>query len=240
MKQKIKLNASGLKTTTCMYNFWNVCIEGYKTERSAAKMVYGIAVHKYIDTMFQTKGHIGKAREAALVAFRKPKAPDKKSNHMNDENHLMATCYSLWENYVAKDEAQTVLLPMINQQQKLHSAYHTMRTSTLMLHLKGRLTASSKSKVVALLLMTGKLHRHGSNSHILRSIACPTSFASMFYPLSSWQRRHLNLCWARLEPPMWEHVLTASSLSPRPVTINTSGRGSFNLMTLTWCDGHLT
>lgn len=111
MKQLIKLNASGLKTSTCMRNFWYVCVEGYKTERTAAKMVYGIAVHKYIDTMFRTQGHIGKARDAALIAFRKPKTQERKSAHMNDENHLMATCYSLWEDYIAKDSAQTVLMP---------------------------------------------------------------------------------------------------------------------------------
>ncbi len=111
MKQSIKLNASGLKPTTCMYNFWNVLIEGYKTERSAAKMVYGIAVHKFIDTMFQTQGNLGKARDAALVAFRKPKALDNKSKHMNDENHLLVTCFDLWENWVSKDEAQTVMMP---------------------------------------------------------------------------------------------------------------------------------
>lgn len=111
MKQKIKLNASGLKTTTCMYNFWNVCIEGYKNQRSAAKMVYGIGVHKFVDTMFKTQGNLGKARDAALIAFRKPKALDSKSKHMNDENHFLPTCFNLWEDWVSKDDAQTVMLP---------------------------------------------------------------------------------------------------------------------------------
>jgi hypothetical protein len=112
MKTRIKVNASGLKTMTCMYHMNNVMIEGYYTGASAAKMVYGIGVHKYIDTMFQTKGHIGKAREAALFAFRKPKYDDKKAMHMSDENHFLSTCYSVWEDWVMKDNhLDTVMLP---------------------------------------------------------------------------------------------------------------------------------
>jgi hypothetical protein len=73
--------------------------------------VYGIAVHKFVDTMFKTKGNLGKAREAALIAFRKPKTIDNKSKHMNDENHLLVTCYNLWDDYITKDTAQTVMMP---------------------------------------------------------------------------------------------------------------------------------
>jgi hypothetical protein len=111
MKQAIKLNASGLKTSTCGYHFWNTCVEGYKNSRSAAKMVYGIGLHKYVDTMFQTGGRIDKARDAALAAFRKPKVDDKKSRHMSDENHFLPTCFNYWDEWIMKDTAQTVLMP---------------------------------------------------------------------------------------------------------------------------------
>lgn len=111
-KQIVRLNATGLKTTTCMQNFWNVLIEGYKTERKIARIVYGIAGHKFIDTMFQTKGNLGLARTAALAEFNKPKFPDDKQKHLNDANHFIVNCFNYWNEYLMKDEkCDTVLMP---------------------------------------------------------------------------------------------------------------------------------
>lgn len=111
-KTIFKLNASGLKTSSCDHRIWLTMIDGYKSERSAAKMVYGVAVHKYIDTMFKTGGHIGKAREAAIAAFNKPKYEDKKSAHYMDQNHMLATAYDIWEFWITKDkDMDTVVLP---------------------------------------------------------------------------------------------------------------------------------
>lgn len=72
-KTIIRLNASVMQHTVCSFKFWNTMVEGYHAGVNSSKMVYGIAVHKYIDTMFKTKGHIGEARKAALIQFNKPK-----------------------------------------------------------------------------------------------------------------------------------------------------------------------
>lgn len=111
-KVVLKLNASGLKTTSCDYRAWLTMVQGYTGDRHTAKIVYGIAVHKYIDTMFQTNGHIGKARDAALNSFNKPKLDDKKSLYYSDQNHMLATCFDVWDMFISKDrELETVILP---------------------------------------------------------------------------------------------------------------------------------
>lgn len=114
MSDKIvfKLNASGLKTATCDYRLWLTMIEGYSSQRYSSKIVYGTAIHKYIDTMFKEKEHIGKAREAATIAFNKPKYSDKKSPHYDDQNHMLASAYDVWEQWIKKDQdLDTVVLP---------------------------------------------------------------------------------------------------------------------------------
>lgn len=95
-----------------MLAFWRVLIEGYKTERRQARMVYGIAMHKYIDTMFKTKGNIGKARDAAFKEFDKPKVNDDKSKHLSDRNHLIINCFNYWEEVIMKEfKLETVMMP---------------------------------------------------------------------------------------------------------------------------------
>lgn len=111
-KLVIKLNASGLKTSTCPYRFWQTCVEGYVSGAMSSKMLYGIAMHKYIDTMFKERGHMGKAREKALFSFRQPRVDDKKALHMSDEGHLIISCYNVWENWILKDsQLDTICLP---------------------------------------------------------------------------------------------------------------------------------
>jgi hypothetical protein len=78
-------------------------VEGYYAGVNSSKMVYGIAVHKYIDTMFKTKGHIGESRKAALVQFNKPKKSDPKALWYEDVNHFISTCYNVWEEWIMKD-----------------------------------------------------------------------------------------------------------------------------------------
>lgn len=102
-KTKIKINASSLINSKCLLDWHRTIIEGYKEPVQSCKLIYGVAVHKYIDTMFKTKGHLGFARESALKEFRKPKIDDNKSPHMSSEVHLLPTCFNLWDDYVMKD-----------------------------------------------------------------------------------------------------------------------------------------
>lgn len=103
-KQIIRVNASSLKESTCMLRWTNTIVQGYYQEVKGASLVYGIAVHKFIDTMFKTGGDMGAARDAALVAFRVPKITGKRSEHLADERHLIYTCIDYWDNYILKDE----------------------------------------------------------------------------------------------------------------------------------------
>jgi hypothetical protein len=62
--------------------------------------------------MYKTKGNIAKARDAALVAFRKPKVLDEKMKHLNDENHFLVNCFNYWNEWILKDtKLDTLLLP---------------------------------------------------------------------------------------------------------------------------------
>lgn len=111
-KTIIKLNASGLKTSVCDYRLYLTMIKGYYSGTVSSKIVYGIALHKYIDTMYQERGHIGKARDAAIKAFNRSKSDDKKAMHYSDQNHMLASAYDAWEFHISKDqEFQTLMLP---------------------------------------------------------------------------------------------------------------------------------
>lgn len=111
-KLHIKLNASGLSTMSCMLKWYRTCVIGYKTSKSTDRLAYGIGVHKYVETMYSTKGNIGLARTRALEAFNVPKSVDPKSQHLSDERHFIVNCFQLWDNWIMKDSSvDTILLP---------------------------------------------------------------------------------------------------------------------------------
>jgi hypothetical protein len=73
-------------------------------------MVYGIAFHKYIHTMYQT-GDMTLARDSALAEFRQPKVSrDKDPDWYRDEGHFNWTCFDTWSNYAAVDSTFNLLL----------------------------------------------------------------------------------------------------------------------------------
>ncbi len=103
MKQIVNIDASSLSSAGCIINWKRVTVDGYRDKVSGAALVYGSAVHKYIETMYKTKGNIAKSRDAAFEVFRKPKVAGKSSQHLLDEKHLLVTCFNVWEDYVLKD-----------------------------------------------------------------------------------------------------------------------------------------
>jgi len=109
-KVVIKLNASSLPYTKCVLRWYRTCVQGYKETLAPAKVVYGIAVHAFIDAMYKTDGDIKLARDKAWKAFRVPKFDDNKSKHLSDETHLLPTCYNLWEDYVLKEHDFDVIM----------------------------------------------------------------------------------------------------------------------------------
>lgn len=108
-KKILKINASSLPLSRCMLNWVRVIVEGYKFPHNFAAPVYGIAVHKYVDTMFKTGGNIPLARAAALASFNVPKVSKKKQEWLSDERHLFVTCYMYWEEFILKDTSFKLL-----------------------------------------------------------------------------------------------------------------------------------
>lgn len=101
-KLTINLDATALGSSGCILALYRTVVLGLKEPAMGASLIYGVAVHKYIDTMYKTKGHIPTARDEALKAFRVPKIGNK-STHLEDEKHMITTCFNLWEIEIKKD-----------------------------------------------------------------------------------------------------------------------------------------
>jgi hypothetical protein len=106
---EINISSSALPTTTCLLNFYRTVVEGYKEPAQKSNLVYGTALHKYIDTMYKTKGHIPTARVEALKAFNVPKIDNRKSPHLSDANHMITTAFMTWEMFASKDDSIELL-----------------------------------------------------------------------------------------------------------------------------------
>lgn len=109
---KLELNISNtaLGTSGCMLALKRTIVDGYVEPAQDSNLVYGVAVHKYIDTMYKTNGHIPTAREEALKAFNIPKNNKSKQMHLSDANHMLTTCFNVWELYVKQDSNFEVLM----------------------------------------------------------------------------------------------------------------------------------
>lgn len=108
---QINIDASSLSSAGCMLNFKRVAIDGYREKVSGSALVYGSAVHKFIDTMYKTGGNFAKALEEGYEIFNKPKMSSS-STYLDDKNHFIATCYNTWYDFIAKDEQfETLMLP---------------------------------------------------------------------------------------------------------------------------------
>lgn len=100
----VNLDATALGSSGCILALQRTVVQGLKEPIMGASLIYGVAVYKYIDTMYKTKGHIPTAREEALRAFRIPKISAKKSDHLLDEKHMLSTCFNLWEFEIMGDK----------------------------------------------------------------------------------------------------------------------------------------
>ncbi len=101
----INLSSSALSSSGCMLRLYRKVVEGYKEPAMDARLVYGVGVHKYIDTMYRTGGDIPKSKDAAREVFMSiPRIDDRKSMHLSDVNHMLAVAVWTWEMCVARDE----------------------------------------------------------------------------------------------------------------------------------------
>lgn len=109
-KKVINVDASSLRSAGCMLNFYRVVVEGYREKVMGNDMVYGIAVHKFIDTMFKTKGDLAKARDACRDAFTKiPKYTKTKKEFMDDFGHMLSSSMDIWTTYILNDKSYEVV-----------------------------------------------------------------------------------------------------------------------------------
>lgn len=102
MKTIYKISSTSLGKSGCLLNFHRTVALGYKELAMKSNLVYGIAVHKFIDVMFKT-GDMLQAQKKAKEAFALPKLDDKRSMHLSDERHMLTTCLNIWTNWIEED-----------------------------------------------------------------------------------------------------------------------------------------
>lgn len=107
---EVNIDATSLRSSSCMLEFYRKIVDGYRLPVLSCDIVYGIAVHKFIDTMFKTGGDIKKATTEAYKAFRIPKFPKEKKPHMMEERHMLTTSINYWDDYIVKDKQFNCLL----------------------------------------------------------------------------------------------------------------------------------
>lgn len=105
----LRINASSLKLSRCMLAWHRTVVQGYREPMFGAAMIYGSAIHKFIDTMFKTDGRMDLARDAALKTFNVPKIDNRRSRHLSDATHMITSCLLLWEDYIQKDQEFSVV-----------------------------------------------------------------------------------------------------------------------------------
>ena len=108
MKTIYKISSTALGKAGCKLNFHRTVAEGYKEKLMASRLVYGVAVHKFVDIMYKT-GDMLQATKKAKEAFALPKIDDRKSIHLSDERHMLTTCLNLWTNWIESDGEFEVL-----------------------------------------------------------------------------------------------------------------------------------
>lgn len=123
-KLEIDIDSTALGRAGCIKDFFlTVCgsisyddtlfpiaIEGGYKSISSASMMYGVAVHEFIDVMFKTSGDFKVAREEALKKFSLPKVlTNVKQSYLMDERHLLSTCYNLWTGHIEDEPTFDVL-----------------------------------------------------------------------------------------------------------------------------------
>jgi len=116
MKLTFNLDATALGHSACILDLYRTVIGsedengmsegGYKPVRQGASMMYGIAVHKFVDLAFKSKGDLVMARRAAHKMFDKIPAndPPKGKDWLRDARHLDVTCFNLWNDFIMEDD----------------------------------------------------------------------------------------------------------------------------------------
>ena len=109
-QQLYNISATALGKSACILNFQRTVAEGYKEKSFPARMIYGIAGHKFIETMFKKEDIKLAVEEAKRVFHAIPREDDKKSPHLSDERHMITTCLNLWTTYVIPEASFNLIM----------------------------------------------------------------------------------------------------------------------------------
>ena len=107
----INIDATSLRASACSFEWYSKVVSGYRNPLVSADIVYGVAVHKFIDTMFKTSGNLRAAKEATQKAFNVPKVVDPKKKHMENWSHVFATCLDYWDRLAKEQDFEILQLP---------------------------------------------------------------------------------------------------------------------------------
>lgn len=109
-KLQLSFDATALRESACMLDFHRVVVEGLREPVLNADMIYGMAVHKYVEQMYKSGGHIPTARNEAAKVFNVPKTTKPKKQHMADWIHCSTTCFMYWDTYITQDNNFDVIM----------------------------------------------------------------------------------------------------------------------------------
>ena len=105
----INLSNTALSYSACNLALKRVVIDGYVEPAQDSNIVYGVAVHKFLDSMYKNGGNPQIAKEAAIKAFDVPKIDKSKSPQLSDVNHMLNVSLTTWLNCVQKDKDFEIL-----------------------------------------------------------------------------------------------------------------------------------
>lgn len=106
-KQRINIDASSLKESSCDYRFYNIVVKGLRQPLPNNDTQYGSAFHKFTSTMHETSGNFNEAIKAACLLFDKPCIVKPKKKHLT-KNHLVKTCLDYWEHFGKTDDFEVL------------------------------------------------------------------------------------------------------------------------------------
>jgi hypothetical protein len=110
----INIDSTSLSHSGCMMDWFRTVIGvldsegkslgGYKEKLLGPELTYGIALHKYIDIAYKTRGNLIKARHEAKRCFELPTRDHPKKAYLRDQRHLDIVCSNVWTDFCQEDE----------------------------------------------------------------------------------------------------------------------------------------
>lgn len=110
MKPIILIDSTSLGNSHCILKWHSQVVEGLKEKKMNSSLLYGVAVHKFIQSMFETEGDFPLSLlQANEVFLRIPCDIDPKKPYLRDANHLRATCYYVWSCQVMEEKVYEII-----------------------------------------------------------------------------------------------------------------------------------